>query len=244
MKTTVLTLFSAFFIAFSAFAKKDASLLIVTGGHEYEEAEFYRMFDALDGVKYVHMEQPFVQNFYSAKALKPYDVVVFYDMWETITEEAAQGLLDAVGKGKSVLVFHHAICGYNDWPEFIDMAGGKYVKKPFPDPETGQPVPETAFRIGRTIEVSAVKGNGIVKLDAPFSYTEERYYNMYVKPDVKPILMCAEEGRPAEVVEWENRYGRGTVITLLLGHGESVYANPNIRSILGQTIKYLAKKSR
>lgn len=245
MKTKLLTLLAALLVSVSAFAGKNVNILIVTGGHEYEEQDFFTMFDNLPGITYTHMEQPMAQNYYNAQMAAKYDVIVFYDMWETITDKAAQGLLDMVKNGKSVLLFHHSICGYNSWPEFINLAGGKYLKKPFTDPATGQAAPMTQFKHDVMVTVEAVKGNGVVKLDGPFTYKEERYYDMYVSPGVKPILVLKDVGSDKEeIVEWENKYGKGTVISLLLGHDKPVYENPNIRSILEQTIKYLAKKSK
>lgn len=244
MKKLLMTAVFTLFVSASLYAKKDINILIVTGGHDYEEKEFYEMFNSMEGVTYTHVEHPSAQDYFNKTKAAPYDALVFYDMGETISDENAQGLLDLIKGGKSLLVFHHAICGYNDWPEFVNLAGGKYFKRPFINPETGKPQEMGDYKHDVKLELSAVKGNGAVTM-TPVTYAEERYYNMYIKPDVKPILVFKEANSGQEAVAaWENKYGKGTVITFLPGHDHQFFNNPELRSSLEQTIKYLAKKSK
>jgi type 1 glutamine amidotransferase len=59
-----------------------------------------------------------------------YDVVVFYHMWQTITDEQAEIFADCIRQGKPLVVLHHSICAYDDWPEYMNIIGGKYFHKP------------------------------------------------------------------------------------------------------------------
>jgi type 1 glutamine amidotransferase len=59
-----------------------------------------------------------------------YDVLVFYHMWQTITDEQARMLADCISQGKPLVALHHSICAYDDWPEYVNIIGGKYFHKP------------------------------------------------------------------------------------------------------------------
>ena len=59
-----------------------------------------------------------------------YDVLVFYHMWQDITDEQAKVFSECIRNGKPLVVLHHSICAYDNWPEYFNIIGGKYFHKP------------------------------------------------------------------------------------------------------------------
>ena len=55
-----------------------------------------------------------------------YDVLVFYHMWQKITDEQAKTFAECIRNGKPVVALHHSICAFDDWPEYWNIIGGKY----------------------------------------------------------------------------------------------------------------------
>ena len=41
-----------------------------------------------------------------------------------------KSLLSVSGEGKPLVALHHSICAFDDWPEYLNIIGGKYFHKP------------------------------------------------------------------------------------------------------------------
>jgi hypothetical protein len=107
---------------------KPVTLLIITGGHDFDQEAFYAMFDDLEGIEYDTAWQPGANQLYERKA-REYDLLVFYDMVQEITDAQQKDLLELAKKGKNMLFLHHSLVSYNNWPEFFELIGGRYHQK-------------------------------------------------------------------------------------------------------------------
>ncbi len=126
-----------FFLAFSfnsliAFSNVNPiRILIITGGHSYNVDEFNQMFESLgENISYQIEELPDAYKMFLPENRRKYDVLVFYHMWQTITKEESAVFEECIREGKPLVVLHHSICAYDDWPEYINIIGGKYFHKP------------------------------------------------------------------------------------------------------------------
>lgn len=115
-------------------APKGINVLLVTGGHKYDEKEFLDMFSRMENVTFTHMTQPEVQETLTYEKTEPWDVIVFYDLWQQATDKSKQDLAEMIRRGRSVLFFHHSICSYDNWPEWLNITGGKFIMKSYVDP--------------------------------------------------------------------------------------------------------------
>ena len=96
-------------------------VLIVTGGHNYDNS-FHSLFDDAVDVR----SNP---KAFETDLRRSYDVLVLYDMANDLTEKQRTNLMNFATAGKGILVMHHAICSYNDWPWYREMVGGAYLMK-------------------------------------------------------------------------------------------------------------------
>ena len=79
------------------------------------------------GVEYEHFIQPEAnRNIANGKA-DDFDLLVFYDMWQQISDSEKQAYLNLTLKGKPMLFLHHSIVSYQNWPQFEQIVGGRYV---------------------------------------------------------------------------------------------------------------------
>ena len=105
---------------------------VVTGGHKYDLVNFHDLFHRLDGV------QPYIQHmddFASSpeEVRDSYDTVVFYIMlMEGPNDEGLAGwyagkpktALEHLGETQQgILVLHHAILAYPQWPLWNEIVG-------------------------------------------------------------------------------------------------------------------------
>ena len=104
-------------------------IMLVTGGHAYDTIPFFDFFDSFKDIQYEHIQQPKANNQISMGKTDEFDVLVFYDMWQSIGELEKLGYLRLASEGKPMLFLHHSIASYQNWQEFEKIVGGKYVEK-------------------------------------------------------------------------------------------------------------------
>src|SRR5688500_6589471 len=76
-----------FFVIVSAdpsIGQKKVKILIITGGHGFEHKSFYDMFNSLKNISYDTLVHPKVNPFIASPDINKYDVLVFYDMGDSL----------------------------------------------------------------------------------------------------------------------------------------------------------------
>ncbi len=108
-------------------AKADKIRVLVTvGGHGYEEAPFYAMWDALPAVKWTKAVLPKDADLLKPGLEKQYDVIAMYDMCPGIKPEQEKAFVELLNQGIGVVAMHHNLGGYQKWDEFRKIIGGKF----------------------------------------------------------------------------------------------------------------------
>ncbi len=92
-------------------------ILLVTGGHSFEEQPFFALFDSLPDVKMTHVVYPEAAKLLTPDLVQDYDVLVFYDMWTPgITPGQQKAFLQLLQSGIGVVALHHTLAAHPDWP--------------------------------------------------------------------------------------------------------------------------------
>jgi uncharacterized protein len=106
-------------------------VLVITGGHDYTKESFNAMLS--DMSKYISFEIqefPKAYEMFSSENIDKYDVLVFYHMWQSISEEQKKILSDCIFNGKPLFVLHHSICAFDNWEEYTHIIRGRYFHQP------------------------------------------------------------------------------------------------------------------
>ena len=94
-------------------------VLVVTGGHDYNQSSFTELFESMSGsISYKIVPFPEAFSMFTSQKRNEFDVVVFYHMWQTITEEQKSDMIDCFWHGKPLVVLHHSICAFDKWNEY------------------------------------------------------------------------------------------------------------------------------
>jgi type 1 glutamine amidotransferase len=223
------------------FAQENASthkVLILTGGHDFDIKEFYEMFDSLPGITYDKAELPREMDLLAPGLEKKYDAIVSYDMNNFPVTDAQRANFDKLLQaGMPLIVFHHSIGGYKDWPKYREIAGGAYL---FANLEAdGKTWVPSDYKHDITMKiVIADKNHPITEGLDDFEILDEAYKNVYVRPDVK-VLLTTNHPLATKQVAWVHRYAQSPVFTIMLGHDKHAFANENLRKLLKQGIDWL-----
>ena len=212
-------------------------IMVVTGGHAYDTLQFFEMFDALRGIEYEHFQQPKANLKLVKDNAEDFDVLVFYDMWKSISDAEKSAYLKLTQEGKPFLFLHHSIASYQDWPEFEKILGGKYVEKGRGVPVQEQSNYEHDVWVYTKVENVTPVTRG---LSEP-RFFDEVYGNVRISENVFPLLKTRHP-KSMEIVAWENKYNNSKIIYLQPGHDYRTYQNEEYRKLLFQSIKYLAGK--
>jgi uncharacterized protein len=229
---------SLFILSASNPSAKAIRILVITGGHDYKVEQFNQMLGSLgDNITYQIAEFPAAYDMFLPENRSKYDVLVFYHMWQTISEEQTKVFADCISQGKPLVVLHHSICAYDNWPEYWNIIGGKYFHK------------ETTFKgkvyqpcsyihdLHFNVKITNPK-NPVTKGLQDFEIFDETYKGYYVEDGVTPLL-TTNEPSSTPIIGWTKTYGKARVVVLQSGHDVPTFENPSFRKLLKQAIEYV-----
>jgi type 1 glutamine amidotransferase len=245
MKKLFQVLFFAFIffnvILSTAWSSDPVRILVVTGGHSYKTDQFNQMLSSLGPeITYQVVELPSAFEMFLPENRSKYDVLVFYHMWQQITDEQAKNFAECIREGKPVVALHHSICAFDDWPEYWNIIGGKYFHKP--TTFKGKEYQPCSYIHDLHFNVKVVDPkNPVTKGVKDFGIFDETYKGYYVEDGVTPLL-TTDEPSSTPVIGWSKKYGKSRIVVLQGGHDAPTFENPNFRKLLKQAIIWVAKK--
>jgi len=215
-------------------------VLVVTGGHDFEQEPFFQVFKDNPEITFKAVEHPNAQALFKADAAKDYDVLVFYDMHQEITDEAKADLLARLKDGKGLVVLHHAVADYQKWPEYAKIIGAKYYLEK--TVVNGVEKARSAYKHGMhfTLHV-ADPAHPVTKGVKDYEIHDETYKWFDVADGVHPLL-TTDEPESNHVLAWAKTYENARVVYMQSGHDHFAYENPNFRQVLRQAIAWTAKR--
>jgi len=148
------------------------------------------------------------------------------------TPERCKALMDFVKGGKGIVGVHAATDNFYDWPEAMEMMGGKFTGHPWTAGGTW------AFKIDDPDHplMAAFKGKGfkisdeIYRTDPPlYSRSKQRVLMSLDMSD--PTTRNAKGVKPSDEdtgITWIKTWGKGRMFYCSLGHNDHIFWNPTI----------------
>lgn len=227
----------------NSYAKTPIKILVVTGGHAYNKATFNEMLSGLGkNITSQVVEFPAAFDQFRPENRNNYDVLVFYHMWQKSTPEQEQLLADCIQSGKPLVVLHHSICAFDNWPEYWRIVGGKYFHKPTTVDGKTYPPCTYLHDLHFTVAVEKKK-HPVTRGVKDFPIFDEAYKGYYTEPGVTPLLTTNEPASNV-LIGWAKQYGKARVVTLQSGHDTPTFQNANFRRLLKQAIEWCYAGSR
>jgi type 1 glutamine amidotransferase len=208
------------------------------GGHGFEQAPFFAMFDALPGIEYTKAPLPESADLLKPGLEKEYDAIVMYDMVPGITAEQQQAFAALLKQGIGVVSLHHNLGAHRDWPEYRKIIGGKFVFKP--EIIDGQENPKSTWAHGQDMKVTiSDSDHPITKGMKDFEIHDETYGLYFTSSDVRVLLKTDHPKNDPELA-WVTQYGNSRVFYLMLGHDSLAWKNPAYPGLLSRGIRWAA----
>ena len=215
------------------------TVLIITGGKDIDREKFFGIFDNLDNITYREVEQPKANDMYSSPEINKYDVILFYDMVQEISEDQKKSFLNLLSIGKGMVFLHHSLVSYQEWNEFEQIIGGRFFQSP--NKEDTANLIQSTYRHDVKIPVRIVdKNHPVTRGVDNFVIHDEVYGNYKVLTRVNPLLTTTHP-ESENIIAWTNRYGKSRIVYVQLGHDHHSYSNPNYQRLIQQSIYWSAK---
>ena len=231
----------AFLAAQSSQGAEKLRLLIMSGSHPYQTNQFLQLFKDNPDVVFESVTHPSALEKLRPDSAKNFDVLVLYDYAQQIPAEAQADFISFLKAGKGLLILHHAIAAFPDWPEYEKILGGRYYLKPM-TVVNGVQKPRSRAHEGAHIQVhiadpSHPANRGL----SDFEILDETYFGYDVAPD-SHLLLTTTNTNNAPSLSWSRTYEAARVIYLQLGHDHFAYENPNYRKFVAQALRWVARK--
>lgn len=215
-------------------------VLVVTGGHDFEKQPFFKLFQDNPDISYQAVEHPKAHALLTAEAARQWDVLLLYDMHQPISQEAKADFVARLQEGKGLVVLHHAIANYQDWPEYTTIIGAHYYLAA--TNINGVAKARSAYKHGVDFKLHvADPTHPVTRGVKDFTIHDETYKWFDVAEECHPLL-TTDEPESNKVVAWAKTYKDARVVYIQSGHDHFAYENPNFRQILKQAIGWTAKR--
>lgn len=175
------------------------SLLVLSGGHPYEEGPFAAMLAGLTGWQVTHLIHPEAERLVGEGAADDADALLFYDMpgYEfahggVISRPPSQDFKAAIERrfanGRGAVMMHHALAGWAEWPLWSEMVGGRFLYEP--GKVRGEACLDSGYRHDVDYVAKVVADHPVVAGVAPsFAVKDELYLAEVFEPDIIPLVV-------------------------------------------------------
>jgi type 1 glutamine amidotransferase len=205
--------------------------LLITGGHDHETS-FYTLFEGYKDLARIPVTSstPAFQSDLRGK----YDVLIMYDFSRDLNETGKKNLRDFVESGKGIVVLHHALLNYQEWPWWYeDVVGGSYRLR-----RDGN-IPSSTYKGDQRIFVAPEGDHPITRDIGHFEVLDETYKHMWISPRVRPLLIT-DNPNSDRFLAWIGPCATSRVVAIQLGHGPTVFSHPGYRTLVHNAILWSA----
>ncbi|MCP4378812.1 MAG: ThuA domain-containing protein [bacterium] len=221
--------------AHAADAKK-LSVVVVTGGHGFDEKIFPKTFEGQSDIdfKIIKDAEPFKDI-----SKWSYDVIVLYNLNRKISETSRANFLKLLKRGVGLVVMHHAVAAYPGWVEYEKIIGLTYsLRKGLV--RNGMKYMRPVWKHGVDFNVRIEdKSHPITKGMSDFKITDESYKGWVYHPG-SHLLLSTNHKRNNYHLAWTRFYGKARVFFMQLGHGKEAFENKNYQHFMAQGIRWSA----
>ncbi len=237
-RAAALPLLLAVFAVSSAFAGEPVRLLVVVGGHDFEMKPFRDMVDGLGGVQADMAVLKDDSEVFEDISEWGYDCVLLYNMSQRISEKRRENLLALLDRGVGLVVMHHAIAAFNDWPEYWKIIGARYFLKDVK--EGDRAFPQSTYRHDTEFVVRPEDPNHPVTAGLkPFTITDETYKGFLTEPD-NHLLLTTNHPDSQREIGWCRTHKNARVCFIQPGHGPDIFSLPEFRQLTEQAVRWAA----
>jgi type 1 glutamine amidotransferase len=217
-------------------------VLVMTGGHGYDKQAFGSLFDSTESIHATFVAAD--QKRYPFETIEdwPYDAIVLYNFGQKLTQKQRRHFVALLERGIGLVVLHHAIHAYPDWPAYPRLIGGGWVTG---ETFLGQPHKKSTYKHGQdfTLNVADTDHPITQGVSPQFTIHDETYKRTW-KGEDRHVLLTTEHPDSDRALGWTRIDGQKRIVYLQPGQGPSVFRHKQYRRLVSQAIHWTCNKSR
>ena len=226
--------------AFAQAPAKPLNVVVLTGGHDFDQKVFPKLFEGHDGLSFTIVALKDHSEIFEDISGFKFDVIVFYNMTQKISEKRRANFLALLDRGVGLVPLHHVICAYQEWPEFNRIIGARYFQKA--EMFEGKEHAKSTYKHDLDMPIRVVEpSHPITRGLKDFTLRDEGYKSQWFDPQAKLLLSTSHADSDAPIA-WCKTYAKSRVCTIQLGHGPEAYTDLNYRQLLAQAIRWTAER--
>ena len=174
--------------------------LVAVRGHPFDRTAFDAVFQAMEGISAIMVDQPAAARLMNPDGMRGYDALVLYDMpgldFEAPSgvplylepDPALQaGLRALLEQGTGMVALHHALAGWPTWGQYHEWLGGQFLYHP--GAVRGVDAPGSGYCHDVTHQARVVADHPVTRgLPPQFTLTDELYLTQVFENSVTPLL--------------------------------------------------------
>lgn len=219
-----------------AFAQKNEKIqvLLITGGHDFDRNAFFQMLDKMQDLTFTEVKHPHANDYFIGNKADGFDVILFYDMVQDISQAQKSGFTQLIEKGIGLVFLHHSIVSYQDWDFYKNTVGGRYNAK-------GSMASNYKHEVDFNAKVIA-HSHPVLSGMEDFELFDEIYGNVEIIDRVNPLLKT-DHPESMTYIAWSQELNPKTrSVYIQPGHGPEVYSLMPYQQLLKQALAWAAFK--
>lgn len=177
------------------------NLLVLSGGHPYEEEPFAALLASLGDWEITHLLHPEAEARVGEGAADQTDALLFYDMAGytfadgTVTARPpspafVSALERRFASGRGAVMMHHALAGWAKWPGWSELVGGRFLYQP--GEARGRQVLDSGYRHDVEYQAEVVADHPVTAgVPSSFPVTDELYLAEVFEAEVTPLVRAS-----------------------------------------------------
>jgi putative membrane-bound dehydrogenase-like protein len=201
--------------------RKIKVLFLGDNGH-HRPAERFRQIEpvlAERGIELTYTDRAEALN---PKILHPYDGLLVYANFVTITPEQEKALLDFVERGKGFIPVHCASYCFLNSSKYIELVGAQFK----------------SHGAGTFKTILAESSHPVLSGYKPFESWDETYIHHKHNDKDRIILEYRQEKQRREPWTWVRTQGKGRVFYTAWGHDERTWGHPGFQNLIERGIRW------
>jgi len=221
--------------------EKPIRMLLVVGGHGYDQENLFRMLEDMPNSSFKTIEIPQDQDLLKPGLANDYDVLIFHDQsFFELTEEQKANMEALWTEGMPTVMLHHALISHNDVPLFREVYGAAYCAQEMEI--DGRIRPASTYLKPATFTVYIVdQKHPITQGLSDFTLNDEVFGNLYFNPKVN-VLATTDHPESSVPIVWTWHYKNTPVFGVIPGDNGGAFNDPNYREIFYRGVRWAVQE--
>ncbi|MBM4032008.1 MAG: ThuA domain-containing protein [Planctomycetes bacterium] len=218
---------------------KKTRVLVVTGGHGFDQKAFLGMFEGCDDLAVTHAPQKDQCEFLDDISQWQYDVVVQYHLSQGISEKRKANFFALMDKGVGVVTLHHALSAFQAWADYRTIIGGRSYLRPTEEKGVKYPQTTDAQVPKYTVHIED-RDHPITRGIEDFTMEKDEPYHRYVVDPASHVILTTDCPASDRAIGWVSQCRKARSVYLQPGHAGPAFQNRPYREIIIRAVRWAA----